>query len=136
MTPEEETAWREKERIRIRERMARLRKERPEYLKAIYKKCYDKNPQPFKDRAKKWQTPERQKQRNQRRKPQMAEYRIRIADRIKDMNQKRIAEISDAYVASKLRIPVAMLREYLPNLLESKRQEILLKRQLNPKQNQ
>lgn len=44
--------------------------------------------------------------------------------------------LADAYIATMLKIPTAVLREHLPNLLESKRQEILLKRQLNLKHNQ
>lgn len=65
-----------------------------------------------------------------------AKYRRKNRDAIKDMSKRNTAKLVDHYVATRIGLPVKILREHLPNLLEAKRQELLLKRQLNPKPNQ
>lgn len=43
-------------------------------------------------------------------------------------SQRHIATLSDSYIAAMLKIPVHIIRQFMPNLLEAKRQELINKR--------
>ena len=105
-----------------------------EEVLARAKERYRQDPDKYKEKSSAYQKQNPEKQRIWKRN-QLERRGSEMLNRIKRQRDRNRDEISDCYVSMLLRIPVAMLREHLPNLLESKRQEILLKRKLNPKQN-
>ena len=114
----------EKHREAAKQRRAQKRQEYNRTL-AEWRKA---NPEKHRDTSKKWATenPERVRKNIKR-------WQKENPERVLKSQRKRVHRIADSYVANRLGLPVDLLREHLPNLLESKRRELLLKRQLNPK---
>jgi hypothetical protein len=139
MTPEQEAVWLAKQREKARNRPKRKRKPDPNASKRTAK-WRAKNQKLANERARKSRLKkhEEYKARERETKRRIRETQgplPRNPARESETAKKSRSVLKDWYVAKLLELPVDLLREHLPNLLESKRQELLLKRQLNPKHN-
>jgi hypothetical protein len=67
----------------------------------------------------------------ERRRLSLPEVKTKRAKSAKETSRKIVASLGDSYIAARLGLPVDLLRGHLPNLLESKRQEMLLKREIS-----
>jgi hypothetical protein len=115
---------------KFRERARKRRAANPENTRKQHSKAKAANPEKFRERARKWRAAN----------PALArklvnQWRAANLVKIKAESLKRVSLLQDSYIASKLRLPTAFLREHLPHLLSVKRKQIQAQRhikQTNP----
>lgn len=113
MTEEERDAWMEKNR-------------------AIAHRGYLRNKEEVYARHRQW------KKANQRRYNEIRKrWRNANKQRLKELNRRRRESITDSYIAADLlNVPTSLLQQKAPELIEAKRHQILLHRELKKLKNQ
>jgi hypothetical protein len=126
----------------------------PEKAKAIKREWEANNREKLNAKARERYDPEKQRERTKKRDPEKEKIRrqkwamdnpekVKEAqeryirenpEKVKRTKKRQTLEIHDSYVAAKLKVPVETLRQY-PDLLESHREVIAIKRKLNINQN-